>query len=86
MERLLKFPQSKPHWRFEFRFGSPSPRDAAEQAYLQVLAHVGCIPNCLLFGLSLSGQQPRTQRVLSELYAYEYMYLGIESMLHNHTD
>lgn len=87
-ENLEKLPHKRfilPHSLIGER-GFTSPRDAAEQAYLQVLAHVGCIPSCLLFGLSLSGQQPRTQRVLSELHAYEYMYLGIESMLHNHTD
>lgn len=61
------------------------PTDTDEQAYLQVLAHAGCIPSCLLFGLSLSGQQSKTRRVLSKLLAFEYMYLGIEFLLHNHT-
>lgn len=85
LEKLLHKRFILPHSLVGER-GFTSPRDAEEQAYLQVLAHVGCIPSCLLFGLSLSGQQPRTQRVLSELHAYGYMYLGIESILQNHTD
>lgn len=87
-ENLKKLPHNRfilPH-SIEGERGFLSPSDAVEQAYLQVLAHVGCIPSCLLFGLSLSGQQLRTKRVLSELHAYEYMYLGIESVLQNHTE
>ena len=84
--------ETLPHKRFILPYslmgerGFVMPRNTSEQAYLQCLAHVGCIPSCLLFGLSLAGQQPRSEREISDLHAYEYMYLGIEFVLHNHTD
>lgn len=87
-DNLVKLPHNRfilPHSMIWQR-GFVPPSDVAEQAYLQILAHIGCIPSCLLFGLSLSGQQLRSKRVLSELHAFEYMYLGVESILHNHTD
>ena len=55
-----------------------------EQAFCQVLAHAGCIPSCLLFGLSLSNAPPLTSRVYCDINAYEYMYLGLEAMLYQH--
>ena len=57
---------------------------AEQQAFCQILAHAGCIPSCLLFGLSLSDLPPLTPRVLCDINAYEYMYLGLEGMLYHH--
>lgn len=87
-DNLAKLPHNRfilPHSMIWQR-GFVPPSDFVEQAYLQILAHIGCIPSCLLLGLSLSGQQFRSKRVLSELHAFEYMYLGVESILHNHTE
>lgn len=57
-----------------------------QQAFCQILAHAGCIPSCLLFGLSLSDAPPITPRVLCDINAYEYMYIGIEAILHQHNE
>lgn len=66
--------------------GFVPPTDTSSQAYYQVLAHMGCIPSCLLFGLSLSEYPPRSKRLLSQIHAFEYMYLGVESLLNNQTN
>ena len=63
------------------------PLESAEQqAFCQILAHAGCLPSCLLFGLSLSDSSPITSRVLCDINAYEYLYVGLEMMLYQHQD
>ena len=57
-----------------------------QQAFCQILAHEACIPSCLLFGLSLSDVPPITSRVLCDINAFEYMYIGLEAMLYHHQD
>ncbi len=53
----------------------------SEQAFCQTLAHMGCIPSALLLGYSLTREYGETRRVICDISAYQYAFLGIEGIL-----
>lgn len=53
----------------------------SEQAFCQTLAHLGCIPAALLLGYSLTREYGDTRRVICNISAYQYAFLGVEGIL-----
>lgn len=55
--------------------------NVVQQAICQVLAHAGCIPSSLIFGLSLSHSQPPSKRVICADSSLQYIYFGLEQII-----
>lgn len=60
--------------------------NVVQQAICQVLAHAGCIPSCLIFGLSLSCSQPVSKRIISAEHSIKYIYYGLEQLIAKQRD
>ena len=63
------------------QYGFRPIKTITHQAFTQQLAYEGCIASTLLFGHSLSEISPLSSRVICEINAFEYMYIGLEAIL-----